>query len=106
MRNFVDEAFVFDIFGVLTVEETNLVIDNFKRLKRQYKLLEICKKLESLNIKKIDVIFFRFLSMFLDFLRWKFYDFFMFLITGREFDLYGVSCFCGKQRFWKNIGSC
>lgn len=107
MRNknkYSSESVIFDIFGVLPTSEFEIVLDNYNRLNRQYKILVLAQKIEKLNIKKIDVIFFRFLSMFLDFLRWKFYDFLILLIEGRKFNLYGVTCFCGRQGSGKTLG--
>ena len=102
--NFRIESEVADIFGVLSTEETENVVENWKRLEKQYKLLMFAKKLEKVKIPVIDIIFFRFFSMLIDFLRWKLYDFLILLIEGRKFNLYGVTCFCGRQGSGKTLG--
>lgn len=98
------ESEVLTTFGILTIEDTEKVIDNWKRLEKQYKLLQIAKKIEEINIPVINIIFFRFLSMFFDFIRWKIYDLIILLINGRKFNLYGVTCFCGRQGSGKTLG--
>ena len=102
--NFRIESEVADIFGVLSTQETENVVENWKRLEKQYKLLMFAKKLEKVKIPVIDIIFFRFFSMLIDFLRWKLYDFLILLIEGRKFNLYGVTCFCGRQGSGKTLG--
>ena len=92
------------IFADLEISEFMEVWTKYKRLNTQYKLLKIAIFLERIKIPKIDVFLLRFLSMFLDFLHWKLYDFIIMLINGRVFNLYGVTCFCGRQGSGKTIG--
>lgn len=93
-----------DITKFLTEEETEEICDKYLNLKKQYKLLQIAKRLEHVKIPKIDIFFLRFITMFLDFLHWKIYDFIILLIEGKKFNFYGVTCFCGKQGSGKTIG--
>jgi len=88
-----------NVFDKLEFSEFMEVHSKFKKLNFQYKLLQICKKLESYTIPVIEIPILRFLSKFLDFLRWKFYDVLMLIINGRKFDLYGLTIFCGRQRW-------
>lgn len=83
-----------NVFNDLSTNEFLDVYANFNRLAKQYKLLKICNRLENINIKIIPFPILRFLSMLLDFLRWKLYDIFMSFIIGREFDFFGVTMFC------------
>lgn len=89
-----------NVFDRLELNEFIEVYAKFKRLNYQYKLLQICKKLELYKIPIIEFPILRFFSKLLDFLRWKFYDFLMLLINGRKFNLYGLTIFCGRQRWW------
>lgn len=91
-----------NVFDRLELNEFIEVYTKFKRLNYQYKLLQICKKLELYKIPIIEIPILRFLSKLLDFLRWKIYDFLMLLINGRKFNLYGLTIFCGRQRWWQN----
>lgn len=86
-----------NIFSDLDLNEFTEVYLKYKKLKFQYKLLKICEKLEGYNIPVIEIPLLRFLSKFLDFMRWKIYDFLMLIINGRKFDLYGLTIFCGRQ---------
>lgn len=95
-----------NVFNDLDLNEFAEVYIKFKKLKFQYRLLRICEKLENVNIPVIEIPLFRFLSKFLDFIRWKIYDFIMLIINGRTFNLYGVTCYCGRQRWWKNNWNC
>ena len=81
----------------LTEDETIEICEKYKKLKKQYTLLKISKKLERIKIPKIDIIFLRFITMFLDFIHWKIYDLIILLIQGKKFNFYGVTCFCGKH---------
>lgn len=92
-----------NVFDRLEFNEFMEVYSKFKRLNFQYKLLLICKKIEKYSIPVIEFPIFRFLSKLLDFFRWNLYDFFMFLINGRKFDLYGLTIFCGRQGGGKTI---
>lgn len=89
-----------NIFSDLDLKEFTEVYVKYKKFNFQYKLLKICEKLEKINIPMIEIPIFRFFSKFLDFIRWKIYDFIMLIINGRTFDLYGVTCYCGRQRCW------
>jgi len=92
-----------NVFDRLEFNEFMEVYAKFKRLNFQYKLLQICKKIELYNIPVIEIPIFRFLSKFIDFMRWKIYDFLMLLINGRKFNLYGLTIFCGRQGGGKTI---
>ena len=71
---------------------------NYKRLNIQYKILCFANFLEKLDIAIIEFPILRFLSMLVDFIRWKLYDLLLSIINGRTFNLYGVSCFCRSSR--------
>lgn len=89
-----------NIFQNLEIAEFMEVWSKFVRLKFQYKLLCICNFLEKINIPVIQIPLLRFCSKLFDFTRWKIYDFIMLLINGKMFNLYGVTCYCGRQRKW------
>lgn len=92
-----------NVFDRLEFNEFMEVYAKFKRLNFQYKLLQICKKIESYDIPVIEIPILRFFSKFIDFIRWKIYDFLMLLINGRKFNLYGLTIFCGRQGGGKTI---
>lgn len=89
-----------NIFNNLDLQEFAEVYIKFKKLKFQYKLLKICEKLEKINVPVIEIPILRFLSKFFDFMRWKIYDIILLIINGKSFNLYGVTCYCGRQRWW------
>lgn len=93
-----------NVFPNLDFPEFIEIYKHYVRLSKEYHLLRFCTFLEHINIPKIEIVIFRFLSMLFDLLRWKLYDFLMSLINGRKFDLYGVSCYCGRQGSGKTIG--
>lgn len=93
-----------NVFQDLDIPEFMEIYSKFTKLKLQYRFLCICNSLEKLHIPLLEFPIFRFLSKFLDFLRWKIYDIFMSLINGRKFNLYGVTCYCGRQGGGKTIG--
>ena len=93
-----------DVFPDLPLNEFMEVYANFKRLRIQYKLLKIANFLERRNIPKVEVLILKFLFKLLDFIRWKLYDLLMLLINGRQFNLFGVTIFCGRQGSGKTIG--
>lgn len=93
-------------FSDIEMKEFMEIWNKFTRLHMQYEFLKIANFFERLNIKIIDLPILKFLTMFIDFLRWKIYDFLLALINGRKFNLYGVTCYCGRQRFWKDDGYC
>lgn len=93
-----------NVFQDLELNEFMEVYSKFKRLKIQYRILQIANFLEKLIIPKLEVIFFRFIFKLIDFMRWKFYDLCMFLINGRTFNLFGVTIFCGRQGSGKTMG--
>lgn len=93
-----------NIFKDLEISEFMGVFNKFMRLSRQYRILQFANFLEKLNVPKIEIPIFRFISMFLDFLRWKVYDLLLHIINGRKFNLYGVTCYCGRQGSGKTIG--
>lgn len=82
----------------LEISEFVEIWNKFCKLNMQYKFLKIANFLERLNIKIIEIPIFRFITMLIDFIRWKIYDFFMLLINGRTFNLYGVTCYCRSTR--------
>lgn len=93
-----------NVFSDLELSEFAEVFSKFTRLKLQYRFLQIANFLENINMPKFQLPIFKFLSMFFDFLRWKIHDFFIRLINGRTFNLYGVTCYCGRQGSGKTIG--
>lgn len=93
-----------NVFDKLEMKEFIEVYTKFKKLSIQYRILCVANKLEKFNFPVIEVPILRFLSMLVDFIRWKIYDLLIFIINGRTFNLYGVSCFCGRQGSGKTIG--
>lgn len=87
-------------YNYLDIDVFNNVYFLYKRLNFHLKVLKFAEFLERLNIPRIEVIFFRFISMSIDLFRWKLYDLCMLIINGRQFNLYGVTIFCGRQRKW------
>lgn len=92
-----------DVFQNLSIEEFSEVFEKFKKLKFDYKLLQICNKIEKIKIPRIEVPIFRFISMFVDFIRWLVYDLFWTIINGKIFKPYGLTCFVGRQGGGKTI---
>lgn len=92
-----------DVFQNLSIEEFSEVFEKFKKLKFDYKLLQICNKIEKIHIPRIEMPILRFLSMFIDFTRWLVYDLFWTIINGRIFKPYGLTCFVGRQGGGKTI---
>ena len=92
-----------NVFDRLEFSEFLEVYAKFKRLNFQYKLLQICKRIELYKIPVIEIPIIRFFSKLLDFLRWKLYDLLMLIINGRKFNLYGLTIFCGRQGGGKTI---
>lgn len=66
--------------------------------------MKLAEVLEKITIPTIDVPIFSFFIKLIDFIRWKIYDFLMLLINGRQFNLFGVTIFCGRQGSGKTIG--
>ena len=95
-----------NVFSKLDMKEFTKVYAKFKRLSIQYRLLKIATFLEKLHIPKVEILLFRFIFKLIDFIRWKVFDLIMLIINGRQFNLFGVTIFCGRQRFWKNNGNC
>lgn len=93
-------------FYYLELKEFLEVYNLHKRLNIQYKLLKISNFLEKLDIKYINIPILYFLSKLLDFIRWKVYDFCMLMINGKQFNLFGVTIFCGRQGYGKTIRYC
>ena len=91
-----------NIFSDIELNEFLEIWSKFKKLKFQYKLLKVAEKLENFNIGIIEIPILRFISKLLDFFRWKLYDLLMLIINGRKFELYGLTVFCGRQRWGKN----
>lgn len=92
-----------NVFDRLEFSEFMEVYAKFKRLNFQYKLLQICKRIELYKIPVIEIPVVRFFSKLLDFFRWKLYDLLMLIINGRKFNLYGLTIFCGRQGGGKTI---
>lgn len=92
-----------DVFQNLSIEEFSEVFEKFKKLKFDYKLLQICNKIEKIKIPRIEVPIFRFISMFVDFIRWLVYDLLWTIINGKIFKPYGLTCFVGRQGGGKTI---
>lgn len=88
-----------NVFDTLEFSEFMEVYEKFKGLNFQYKLLQICKRIELYKIPVVEIPIIRFLSKLLDFFRWKLYDLLMLIINGRKFNLYGLTVFCGRQRW-------
>ena len=89
-----------NVFNDLSIEEFSEVFIKFKKLKFDYRLLQICNKIERLNIPRIEIPFLRFFSMLIDLIRWLVYDLFWTIINGKVFKPYGLTCFVGRQRWW------
>lgn len=93
-----------DIYTDFSEEDCQELYSKLIKLRRQYKLFKISKFIENIYIPVINIFFIHFIFMLLDFLRWKFYDLLIFLINGKKFNFFGVSCFCGRQGSGKTIG--
>ncbi len=93
-------------FYYLELKEFLEIYNLHKKLNMQYKMLKIANFLEKLDMKYINVPILHFLSKFFDFLRWKVYDFCMLMLNGKQFNLFGVTIFCGRQRIRKNNRNC
>lgn len=92
-----------DEFYDLNEFEFSYVWDNYKRLSKQYKFFCVAKYLRNKDIKYIHFPIFHFLSKLCDFIRWKLVDFCYLLINGKQFNLFGVTMFCGRQGSGKTI---
>lgn len=91
-------------FTDLEISEFVEIWNKYCRLNMQYNFLKFANLLERIEIKTIEIPILRFITMIIDFIRWKIYDFLMLLINGRTFNLYGVTCYCGRQGSGKTIG--
>lgn len=78
--------------------------DLHKKFKRQLRIFKLAQKIEKIKIPLIDIFLIRFFCKLLDFFHWKLYDFLILLISGRKFELFGVTVFCGRQGSGKTIG--
>lgn len=92
-----------NIFEKLEIDEFMEVYEKYKRLSFQYRILQVANKIEKLNIPRIEIPIFRFLSMIIDFIRWKIYDLLLLIINGRLFEEYGLTIYCGRQGGGKSI---
>lgn len=98
-----------NVFENLSIEEFMEVFSKFKKLKFDYKLLQICKRIEKIHIPRIEIPILRFFSMLLDLIRWIIYDLLWTIINGKVFKPYRTYLFCGKTRtveklsVWWNI---
>lgn len=93
-----------NVFEDLEITEFLEVYTKFKRLKMQYRFLQIANLLEKINIPTVEIPIFGFFIKLINFIRWKLYDLFMLLINGRQFNLFGVTIFCGRQGSGKTMG--
>lgn len=75
-------------YSYLDLEEFEEIAEKYKKLKNNYKILKFSEKIENLNMPHSNIFLIRFFCKLLDFLRWKFYDFLMFLIQGHQFNLF------------------
>lgn len=91
------------VFSDLELSEYLEVFSKFKRLNFQFHCLKIAKFIEKLSIPLIEFPILRFFLKLLDFIRWKIYDFFIFLIQGTRFNHFGLTIFCGRQGGGKSI---
>lgn len=92
-----------NVFSDLSIEEFTEVFCKFKKLKFDYKLLQICKKIEKIKIPRIEIPVLRFFSMLIDLMRWLVYDLLWTIINGKVFKPYGLTCFVGRQGGGKTI---
>ena len=92
-----------NVFSDLSIEEFTEVFCKFKKLKFDYKLLQICKKIEKIKIPRIEIPILRFFSMLIDLMRWLVYDLLWTIINGKVFKPYGLTCFVGRQGGGKTI---
>lgn len=77
-----------NVFKDLDIEEFMEVFTRFKKLRFDYKLLQICKKIERIHIPRIEIPILRFFSMLIDLLRWLVYDLLWTIINGKVFKPY------------------
>ena len=89
-----------NVFSDLNIEEFIEIFEKFKKLKFDYKLLQLCNRIEKLHIPCIEIPIFRFFSMLVDLIRWLVYDLLWTIINGKVFKPYGLTCFVGRQRWW------
>ena len=91
-----------NVFSDLPLEEFVEIFEKFKKLKFDYRLLQICNKIEKIKISRIEIPILRFFSMLIDLLRWLVYDLLWTIINGKVFKPYGLTCFVRSSRWWKN----
>ena len=89
-----------NVFNDLPLEEFIEIFEKFKKLKFDYRLLQICNKIEKIKIPRIEIPILRFFSMLIDLLRWLVYDLLWTIINGKVFKPYGLTCFVGRQGRW------
>lgn len=89
-----------NVFEDLPIEEFVEVFTKFKKLKFDYKLLQICKKIEQIHIPRIEIPILRFFSMLVDLIRWLIYDLLWTIINGKVFKPYRSYLFCWSSRWW------
>lgn len=90
-------------FQDLEISDFVNVFENYCRLKKQYKIMQICKFIEKINIPVVPIPILRFFSMLLDFIRWVIYDILITIVNGKNFSLYGLTIYCGRQGGGKTI---
>lgn len=90
-------------FSELNEFEFSYVLDNYKRLKFQYRCFQICNKLEKINIHKSEVFLLKIFFKLIDFLRWLLFDLFWYFCNGKFFRPYGLTIFVGRQGDGKTI---
>ena len=91
------------VFSDLPLEEFVEIFEKFKKLKFDYRLLQVCNKIEKINIPRIEIPILRFFSMLMDLIRWLVYDLLWTIINGKVFKPYGLTCFVGRQGGGKTI---
>ena len=92
-----------NIFPNIPIDVFNNVWENYKRLRRQFYLIKVCEFIEKFDIHYIKIPILHFLTKFIDFIRWKLFDFFWLLANGRFFEPYGLTVFCGRQGGGKTV---
>lgn len=86
-------------FSELKIDEYIEVFEKFKKLKFDYKLLQVCNMIEKIKIPHIEIPILRFLSMILDLIRWLVYDLLWTVINGKVFKPYRFDLFCWSTRW-------
>ena len=83
--------------------EFSYVWDNYRRLKRHYKIIKTCQFLERIKIPIVKIPIFNFFFKVIDFLRYVIHDCLMAIVNGKQFKFYGLTVFCGRQGGGKTV---